>query len=247
MEHLDYFKLQAKNLLKDYKTRFFDEKEEIYSYKPKYFDINGIFCDFDIPDYKDDFTFTLMNAQHIIAQLAGFSKWNELQNATPAKLELAHLLFDNAYKINTEEWEMYISQAEAMNNTIFTAEEKLEIFKEVFLKADMHRSDFVSYRIDLEEKRNTTPTDMIEDESPNIADMYDELDGQEKIDSLKTCIQNGHSFSLEQTVECLHCGKRYKFKEVKVLRLKPEYRVFDFDEIVCKYHPECSGTLIDLM
>ena len=226
MEHLDYFKLQAKNLLKDYKTRFFDEKEEyyqydpsffdvsvifsdfgyfdekekFYSYKSKYFDIKGIFCDFDIPDYKDDFTFTLMNAQHIIAQLAGFSKWNKLQNATPAELELAHLLFDNAYTINTEEWEMYISQAEAMNNTIFTAEEKLEIFKEVFLKADMHRSDFGSYRIDLEEKRNTTPIDMIEDESQNIADMYDELDGQEKIDSLKTCIQNGHPFSLEQTV-----------------------------------------------
>lgn len=28
MEHIDYFKLQAKNLLKDFKTRFFDEKEK---------------------------------------------------------------------------------------------------------------------------------------------------------------------------------------------------------------------------
>ena len=164
MDHIEYFKLQAKNLLKDYKTRFFDEKEEVYSYKPKYFDIDGIFCDFDFPDYKDDFKFTLMNAQHIIAQLAGFDKWCDLQNAKPAELELAHLLFDNAHKISIDEWGMYIAQAEAMNNTVFSAEEKLGILKEVFLKADKHRSDFVSYRIDLEEKRNTTPADYTEDD-----------------------------------------------------------------------------------
>ncbi len=39
MEHIEYFKLQAKNLLKDYKTRFFDETEGIFDYQPNYFDI----------------------------------------------------------------------------------------------------------------------------------------------------------------------------------------------------------------
>ena len=132
MDHIEYFKFQAKNLLKDFKTRFFNKKEEVYDYHPKNFDINGIFCDFDIPDYKDDFTFTLMNAQHLIAQLAGFSNWGNLVNASSAKLELRHLLFDNAYKINLEEWEIYIAEAESMNQKRFTDEEKLEFLSKSF-------------------------------------------------------------------------------------------------------------------
>jgi len=154
MEHIAYFKLQAKNLLKDYKTRFFDEKEQLYDYHPKYFDINGIFCDFDLPDYKDDFKFTLMNAQHIIAQLAGFRKWNDLEKANSTELELAHLLFDNAHKISIDEWNMYISRTEFNNKTTFDAQTRLEIFKQVFLSADKHRSDFLPYRTDLEQKYN---------------------------------------------------------------------------------------------
>ena len=48
MEPIDYFKLQAKNLLKDYKTRFFNEEEGFYDYKPKYFDVSEIFWGFKI-------------------------------------------------------------------------------------------------------------------------------------------------------------------------------------------------------
>ena len=57
MEHVEYFKLQSKNLLRDYKTRIFNETEEFYDYQPKYFDIDRIFLDFDLPDYKKDFKF----------------------------------------------------------------------------------------------------------------------------------------------------------------------------------------------
>jgi len=46
MQHIDYFKLQAKNLFKDYKTRFYNEEEEIYNYKPQFFDITQIFLDY---------------------------------------------------------------------------------------------------------------------------------------------------------------------------------------------------------
>lgn len=104
MEHIDYFKLQAKNLLKDFKTRFFDEKENFYNYKPKYFDIIEIFLDFGINDDAENFKFTLMNAQHIVAKLAGFSKWNDLNSAAGSDLQFAHRQFDKSiYKFNTRQ------------------------------------------------------------------------------------------------------------------------------------------------
>jgi hypothetical protein len=49
MKPIEYFKLQAKNLFRDYKTQFLDESGDvaIYDYTPKYFDINRIFVAFD--------------------------------------------------------------------------------------------------------------------------------------------------------------------------------------------------------
>ena len=98
MNHIDYFKLQAKNFLKDFKTRYFDESEKRYCYRPKYFDIDGIFLWLGYNDNDDDFSFTLMNAQHVISQMVGFEKWNDLIKANPSELELAHLVFDSCYR-----------------------------------------------------------------------------------------------------------------------------------------------------
>ncbi|MBQ3749910.1 MAG: hypothetical protein IKN99_07775 [Bacteroidales bacterium] len=247
MNHIEYFKLQAKNLLKDYKTRLFNPKDGFHEYNPKFFDITGIFDYLDLNDEKSDFKFTLMNAQHVIAQLAGFSKWDDLLKANPSELELAHLLYDNAHKISLDEWDMYISDAERMNHTKFNTETKLEIFKQVFLSSDRHRSDFVPYRIDLEQKWNTKPADIIEDNPLNYEDMYMELDEQERMAAIKDHQENGLGFPLEETVECLHCGERYKFKYVKAIRTKPQFRSDDdFDQIVCKNYPECNGSIIDL-
>lgn len=248
MEHVEYFKLQSKNLLRDYKTRIFNKAEEFSDYQPKYFDIGRILFDFNLPDYKKDFKFTLMNAQHIIAQLAGFTKWNDLQNAKSDELELAHLLFDNAHKISAEEWSAYLANAESMNNCRFNSKEKLEIFKQVFLSADKHRSDFIPYRFDLERKHNMPPADLTEDEKYDYKDVYIELNEQEKLAAIKDHQEKGLGYDLEDTVECLHCGKRYQFKEVKAIRLKAEYRSEDdFDEIVCKNYPQCDGNILDLM
>lgn len=246
MDHKDYFKLQAKNLLKDFKTRHFNKKEKIYEYNPKFFDITGIFLDFNVFDDNPDFTFTLMNAQHIIAKLAGFSKWEELSNASPAKLELAHILYDNAHKISINEWTCYIMDAEVKNHTKFDDETKLEIFKQVFLSEDAHRSFEMPYRIDLEHKRNTQPTDLKRENQIKTTDMYDELDENEKY---KAILDHGDwGFMLDDTVECIHCGARYKFREVKAIRKKTEFRTEqDFDMIVCKNYPKCNGSIIDLM
>lgn len=136
MEHIDYFKLQSKNLLKDYKTRFSYRSEMreqvLYDYKPKYFDIRQIFIDFDFPHYKEDFSFSLMNAQHIIAKIAGFESWSNLKNADDEEQRLAHHRFDlSKYKLvspfaglHTDKSEKTSYEASDFYNTAVLVREK---------------------------------------------------------------------------------------------------------------------------
>lgn len=148
MTPVDYFKLHAKNLFRDYKTQYVyladKDGTKHYTYKPKYFDVDGIFLDFDI---RDEENFSLMKAQHLIAKMVGFKKWTELLKASKAELELAKLLFDNQHKFNIEEWDIYIGRAEDDNNTTFDSEARLEIFKRVFLNVEGHESMFSDYRL----------------------------------------------------------------------------------------------------
>ena len=145
MNHIDFFKLQAKNLFRDYKTQFLDESGSvpIYNYKPKYFDINGIIVDFD----WNEENLSLMKIQHMFAVLVGFESWAELVNASEAKLELAKLLFDNQHKISLDNWEMYIAGVEQDNNTTFDTASRIEIFKAVFANVEGHHNAFGDYRL----------------------------------------------------------------------------------------------------
>ena len=149
-----YFKLQAKNLHKDFNTQklYFDSSlgRNLYEYAPKYFDVDALITDFDI----DESHFTLMNAQHIIAKLAGFEKWTEMLKASPPGLELAKLLFDNMHKIRNEEWEYYILDVEKQNNVMLDEEDKLDIFKKIFSDVDGHQGDGYDYRL----ARNERPS-----------------------------------------------------------------------------------------
>jgi len=148
MKPNDYFKLQAKNLLKDYQTQFpvYDSviNDYLNDYKPKYFDVGWIVLDFDIDDEKQ---FTLMNAQHIIAQLAGFDKWTDMLKASEVQLELGKLLFDNSHKISVLESKDYLAINEKDNKVTFDDEAQLEIFTMVFANVDGHESTMVNYRL----------------------------------------------------------------------------------------------------
>jgi hypothetical protein len=147
MIHIEFFKLQAKNLFRDFKTKtpYFDNviEDYLYEYNPKHFDIAWIVPDFDI----DEDDFSLMKAQHIIANMVGFRKWTDLLMASGAQQELAKLLLENQDKISLEDWEMYIQGAEYDNRTTFDDELRLEIFKEVFLNVEGHQSPFKVYRL----------------------------------------------------------------------------------------------------
>jgi hypothetical protein len=147
MKPLVYFKLQAKNLFKDYQTKkpHVDEALGItyFDYTPKYFDIDRIFNEYD----WDEENFSLMKAQHLFALMLGFEKWTDLAKASDEELELAKLLWDNQHKIELEDWRSYIAGAEADNNTTFDTASRIAIFEEVFANADGHYNPFGDYRL----------------------------------------------------------------------------------------------------
>src|SRR6201986_3195239 len=145
MKTIDFFKLQSKNLFKDYKTQrpATEADPSHFGYDPTYFDINGLFLDYDI----DEENFSLMKAQHLIAKLIGFRKWTDLVKASATEIELAKILFDNQHKLSAEDWEMYIHGVESENNTALSPEFKLEILEQVFVNVDGHESTFRDYRL----------------------------------------------------------------------------------------------------
>lgn len=132
MNTIDFFKFQAKNLHKDFKTRklvFNNEFGELsYEYEPKYFDVELVIQDFKLDEEK----LTLMKAQHAIAQIAGFRKWTDLIKASEPDLKIAKILYDNQDIIDVRMWLDYITDAEKMNQTIFDSETKLSICEQVF-------------------------------------------------------------------------------------------------------------------
>lgn len=130
MDYLKFYKQEAKRFLKDYNTRVIGEDNE-YLYTPQYFlDIKDIVSSFVI---DKDVQFKLMQAQHIIAKLAGFRKWNDLIKASSSQLELGRLLLLNREKYQKsiycdkniwEDWEQLQKYIKDYND-----EEKLEFFK----------------------------------------------------------------------------------------------------------------------
>ena len=147
MNTIDYFKLQAKNLHRDFKTQTSLTDKMVgsfqYEYSPKYFRIYDIISDFDINEEN----FTLMNAQHVIANIVGFDKWGTLIIASPAELELAKLLFEHQDKIDLISWNFYIADAQSMNDYELDAETQVEIFKQVVVEDNIFNMVVDSYLI----------------------------------------------------------------------------------------------------
>ncbi len=96
MKNINYFKLSAKNLLRDYKTEN-TQSDSAYGYQPQFFDINKIMLDFDLDADKE---FSLMTAQHTIAKLVGLKSWSELINLDEDELDRRKdILNSSEYKI----------------------------------------------------------------------------------------------------------------------------------------------------
>lgn len=134
MDKIAYFRLQAKNLMRDFRTQTLDE-DGLTRYSPKFFnDIDDILLSYNV----DEENFTLMEAQHLIANLAGFDKWAELLRASDDALELGKLLLDKRGECLlasftsslVDDWKMYLHDSGLEN---LSDKDKLVIFKAVFL------------------------------------------------------------------------------------------------------------------
>lgn len=148
MKPIEFFKLQAKNLFKDYKTKtpHTDEVEgySYYKYDPKFFDIDGVFMYYLV----DEENFSLMKAQHIIATMVGFNKWVDLLKASDIELQLAKAIFDNLDKVSLDDWEMYIHGVERdLPPDTLDPEMRLEIFTEVYVNVAEHNHAFGDFRL----------------------------------------------------------------------------------------------------
>ena len=79
MTPVEYFKLQAKNLFRDYKTQssYIDavDGNSYYQYNPKYFDFDSIFLDYD----WDEENFSLDSSHSRIQQMGWFSECSQGQ------------------------------------------------------------------------------------------------------------------------------------------------------------------------
>lgn len=132
MNTIDFFKLQSKNLHRDFKRRKPNSDKQNnawkYEYEPKYFDVLLVMIDFNLDEEK----LTLMKAQHAIAQMAGFEKWTDLIKASGADLKIAKILYENQHKVDELMWLFYLAEVEEMNQTIFDSETKLAICEDAF-------------------------------------------------------------------------------------------------------------------
>lgn len=151
MTTIDYLKIQAKNLLKDFKTQSssFDSKlgGKVYDYNPKFFKIDLLIKDFKI----DQESFKLANAQHVIAKLCGLKKWNDLSKASPSKVELSRLLYVNMDRVELRDWNAYVADIENQNQVKLDDELKLQTFQDVFLESEQDVY-YESYRLPKDEE-----------------------------------------------------------------------------------------------
>jgi hypothetical protein len=164
MNHIDFFKLQAKNLHRDYQTQktVLDEDGEPYSeYEPKFFDIDAIFEDYEI----DNEDFSLMNAQHLVAKMLRFNKWPDLINASKPELELAKLKFVNQNKIPLIEWDIQVAGVEREHHMVFDPEDELNYYKHCLSHYDESVIFYPTYLLD---KSLEEMADNENDESPIV-------------------------------------------------------------------------------
>lgn len=218
MQPLDFIKLQAKNLLKDFRTRSYDEKTNSFNYSPKYFDIKDIFSYFEYPDCNKNFTFSLMNAQHFIAKMVGFEKWDDLIHAGEKELELAEFLlhkFKNSQDIQS--WEESLAFSGVAQ---YGAEAKLA---------------YARWHYELEEKQQLVNFPL---EKLTI------LSGKQRKDVLEE-FDDEHNpagiLRLDSIVYCTHCKKSFEFSKSKVIKDNESDRTM----VVCKNYPNCKSSYLD--
>ncbi len=136
MTTIEYYKQQAKLLLKDYnlfKENNFNQNEAAFDEPQEHFDINNVFSK---ANKSKNESITLMNAQHIVAKISDFKDWNDLLHSSEPQREI------NAYKIGMNpniidaaetlvSHELFAEYVDDEGNLNYTDDEELEMWKHV--------------------------------------------------------------------------------------------------------------------
>lgn len=141
MTTIDYYKQQAKLLLKDYnlfKENNFNQNEAMFDEPQEHFDVHNVFSKVN---RRTDEDITLMNAQHIIAKISDFKDWNDVLHSSEAQREIGAFKL-NAYKIGMDpniidaantlvSSELFAEYVDDEGDVNYTDEEELEMWKYV--------------------------------------------------------------------------------------------------------------------
>ena len=220
MSNLEFFKDEAKKFLKDWQTQTQTVESDgfiSYHYSPKFYDVGDLFFYYELDD-KDEQDIKLARAQHYIAKMVGFKKWDDLIHASEIELELAELLlrrFKDAQDV--QEWEetkMFSGiEQDSPEDILYYARQYYELGD---------RKEIVNLP---SEKLSILSGKMKSTELNNFSD------------------ENNPDGTLRKSsyVFCTHCNKAFNFTQSKVIREKEK----NLTMVVCKNYPNCRGTYLD--
>ena len=220
MSHIDFFKKQAKNFLKDWQTQSRTVESDgfiSYSYDWKFYDVGDFFFYYEFDD-KDEQEIILARAQHLIAKMVGFKKWNDLIHASEVEQELSELLlrkFKTAQDV--QDWQETLAFSGVAQ---YGAEAILDYARQYYELSD--KKELVNLSSDkitvLSGKSRTEELDKFDD-------------------------VHNPSGTLRKTssVFCSHCRKTFNFAQSKVIQANDS----NLTMVVCKHYPDCRGTYLD--
>jgi len=220
MSNLEFFKKQAKNFLKDWQTQTKTVEEDgfiSYHYDWKFYDVGDLFFYYEFDD-KDEQEIMLARAQHLIAKMVGFKKWDDLIHSSETELELAELLlrhFKNAHDV--QEWEDAIT------------------FSGVLQYGSQAVLDYAKQYYRLEEAKNIVhlPTEKIAVLSGNAR--------EEALNQFDDMHNPAGTLRKDSSVFCMQCRKSFGFAQSKVVKDSEK----NLTMVVCKNFPLCCGTYLD--
>ncbi|EID85353.1 hypothetical protein MSI_10710 [Treponema sp. JC4] len=220
MSHEEFFKNEAKKFLKDWKTQTQTVESDgfiTYHYDWKFYDVGDLFFYYELDD-KDEQDIKLARAQHYIAKMVGFKKWDELIHASEARMELSELLlrrFKNTQDV--QDWE----------ETLY--------YTGILQYGDEAVLDYARQYFDLGNRK----------EIVNLpADKISLLTGKLKTAELNNFSDENNPDGIlrkDSYVFCTHCNKAFNFNQSKVIKENDSTKTM----VVCKNYPNCRGTYLD--
>lgn len=210
MSNLEFFKNEAKKFLKDWQTQTKTVESDgyiSYHYDWKFYDVGDLFFYYELDD-KDEQDIKLARAQHYIAKMVGFKKWDDLIHASEIELELAELLlrrFKNARDV--QDWEETVMFTDIEQ---YGAEAVLDYAHQYYELGD--RKEIVN----LPSEKLTILSGKIKSTELNKFSDNNNPDG--------TLRKSSYVF-------CTHCNKAFNFTQSKVIRENKKILLWLFAKI----------------